>query len=85
MNPETGRESKAYFVPDNEAGCWRGEYGYGDYTRDRTVVTDGIDPTDDVLDSHLRKYEQSIGRVAGKTLAQLETEATRYLEYVYNI
>jgi hypothetical protein len=70
LNPETLHMCKAWFIPDNESGIWRGEHGYGNYTKDRI----SIDDDGDQVDKFLQKFQQKHGKVSGKTLSELEAE-----------
>ena len=68
ISPEDNKKVKAWFVPDNESGIWRGEYGHQDSKQH--AESDYVD--DERLDSFRDELQVKGMRCTGKTMAQIE-------------
>ena len=74
-NPETKQLWKAYFIPDNDSGVWRGEHGSASRTMDRTrLATDQHDPTRESMEKFMAQHALAAPKVIGKTGKQFEEE-----------
>ncbi len=74
-SPETNKRSKAFFIPDNEKGVWRGEHGNRSKTADRTTLTtDQDDVTGDAVERFMTQFHVTAPKVVGKSMSQIEAE-----------